>query len=358
MSVKLAVEARDLFWQEYQQQCSRPDGPPRRTPAPPLPPPFSAYPLDEACTDEVAGLVGSGHKGHRAEDGAQQPSKGQDTGQTESSAFLESREETTAAPTPAITTAPATSPVAPAIPAAAAAAAAKTSAAAVAAAVAPVAAEYHRSRLPEEGERKQTTTEATTSTMGAASTATSVATPTAVATKAQQRQQQRQQRRRYGWGKRLRPLVAASVGCYGAALADGSEYQGDYGSSIGWLGLKAWHQERLEVLAGAEGVDFVLFETVPCLAEVRAILFLLQARGRGTAGEGCCSTVMSVDVFVASGCLFFIFLCLAFLLVVSSIFIFLLKRFVSCAPCLRFLIMRTCQAYRMWLGTNNLSMWM
>ncbi|RME58217.1 MAG: homocysteine S-methyltransferase, partial [Caldilineae bacterium] len=27
---------------------------------------------------------------------------------------------------------------------------------------------------------------------------------------------------------RLRPLVAASIGCYGAFLADGSEYRGDY----------------------------------------------------------------------------------------------------------------------------------
>lgn len=88
--------------------------------------------------------------------------------------------------------------------------------------------------------------------------------------------------------------MAASVGCYGAALADGSEYRGDYGSSIGWFELKAWHKERLEVLAGAEGVDFVLFETVPCLAEVRAILSLLQARGRETAGGSCCSTVIGV----------------------------------------------------------------
>ena len=91
--------------------------------------------------------------------------------------------------------------------------------------------------------------------------------------------QQQQQQRQMGWGgKRLRPLVAASVGCYGATLADGSEYRGDYGSTMGWVELKAVHKERLEVLAGAEGVDFLLFETVPCLAEVRAILSLLQVR--------------------------------------------------------------------------------
>lgn len=76
--------------------------------------------------------------------------------------------------------------------------------------------------------------------------------------------------------RRRRPLVAASLGCYGAALADGSEYRGDYGVTMGQQGLKEWHRERLELLAGADGVDLVMFETIPCLAEVRGILSLLQ----------------------------------------------------------------------------------
>ena len=42
--------------------------------------------------------------------------------------------------------------------------------------------------------------------------------------------------------------VAASVGPYGAALADGSEYRGRYGLSV--AELAAWHRPRLEVLAG------------------------------------------------------------------------------------------------------------
>ena len=42
--------------------------------------------------------------------------------------------------------------------------------------------------------------------------------------------------------------VAASVGPYGAALADGSEYRGRYGLSV--RELAAWHRPRLEVLAG------------------------------------------------------------------------------------------------------------
>lgn len=76
--------------------------------------------------------------------------------------------------------------------------------------------------------------------------------------------------------RRLRPLVAASVGCYGAAQADGSEYQGDYGAQIGLEGLKEWHRRRLDVLADADGVDLLMFETIPCLEEVRAVLSLLK----------------------------------------------------------------------------------
>src|SRR5262249_15804373 len=61
--------------------------------------------------------------------------------------------------------------------------------------------------------------------------------------------------------------VAASVGPYGAVLADGSEYRGDYGLSVAELRL--WHRRRLAVLADA-GADVLAVETIPCLAEVEA----------------------------------------------------------------------------------------
>lgn len=64
-------------------------------------------------------------------------------------------------------------------------------------------------------------------------------------------------------------FIAASVGPYGAVLADGSEYTGDYGLSID--GLRRFHRPRLEVLAAA-GADVLALETVPCLAEVEALL--------------------------------------------------------------------------------------
>ena len=62
--------------------------------------------------------------------------------------------------------------------------------------------------------------------------------------------------------------VAASVGPYGAMLADGSEYRGDYGLSVHQL--SEWHRPRLAVLADA-GADVLAVETMPCLAEVEAV---------------------------------------------------------------------------------------
>jgi homocysteine S-methyltransferase len=66
--------------------------------------------------------------------------------------------------------------------------------------------------------------------------------------------------------------VAASVGPYGAVLADGSEYTGDYPDPCDTVaGLRAFHRPRLEVLAGA-GADVLACETIPRLAEVEALL--------------------------------------------------------------------------------------
>lgn len=63
--------------------------------------------------------------------------------------------------------------------------------------------------------------------------------------------------------------VAASVGPYGASLADGSEYRGDYGLSV--AKLRQWHRPRLTALAEAEP-DLLACETIPCLAEVEALV--------------------------------------------------------------------------------------
>ncbi|HKK27496.1 MAG TPA: homocysteine S-methyltransferase [Gemmatimonadota bacterium] len=73
---------------------------------------------------------------------------------------------------------------------------------------------------------------------------------------------------------RLRPLVAAGIGPYGAFLADGSEYTGDY--DLGEEGLLAFHRPRWEILAEA-GADLLACETIPSLPEARALLRLLEA---------------------------------------------------------------------------------
>ncbi|AVH94996.1 MULTISPECIES: homocysteine S-methyltransferase [Streptomyces] len=69
--------------------------------------------------------------------------------------------------------------------------------------------------------------------------------------------------------------VAASVGPYGAMLADGSEYRGRYGLSV--RELEAFHRPRIEVFAAA-GPDVLALETVPDAAEAEALL---------RAAEGC-----------------------------------------------------------------------
>ncbi len=70
--------------------------------------------------------------------------------------------------------------------------------------------------------------------------------------------------------------VAASVGPYGAALADGAEYRGRYGLSV--ADLVAWHRPRLEVLAGA-GPDLLALETIPDADEAEALMTAVSGLG-------------------------------------------------------------------------------
>ena len=67
-------------------------------------------------------------------------------------------------------------------------------------------------------------------------------------------------------------LVAASVGPYGAMLADGSEYRGRYAAGAGEL--EAFHRERLAELVAA-GPDLLAVETIPSLAEAEVLARLL-----------------------------------------------------------------------------------
>jgi homocysteine S-methyltransferase len=71
-------------------------------------------------------------------------------------------------------------------------------------------------------------------------------------------------------------LVAASVGPYGAFLADGSEYRGRYGASRATL--RDFHAERLEILAAA-GPDLFAVETIPDVDEAEVLVELLDEVG-------------------------------------------------------------------------------
>ena len=72
---------------------------------------------------------------------------------------------------------------------------------------------------------------------------------------------------------RQRPLIAASVGPYGAFLADGSEYTGDYQADD--AALATFHWRRLDVLARA-GADLLAIETIPSAREGRVLRRLLE----------------------------------------------------------------------------------
>ena len=68
------------------------------------------------------------------------------------------------------------------------------------------------------------------------------------------------------------PLVAASMGSYGAVLCNGAEFTGDFGDGVAKDPelLTGFHLERMELLA-LEHPDLLLFETIPSLAEAQAI---------------------------------------------------------------------------------------
>lgn len=67
---------------------------------------------------------------------------------------------------------------------------------------------------------------------------------------------------------RAYPLIAASVGPYGAHLADGSEYRGNYGVSR--KTIADFHRENIGILAEEEP-DLFACETVPSFLEAQAL---------------------------------------------------------------------------------------
>jgi len=68
-------------------------------------------------------------------------------------------------------------------------------------------------------------------------------------------------------------LIAASIGPYGAAQSDGSEYTGNYGVTA--LELEAFHADRLRLLDNT-AADLLACETVPSYTEAEVLAELLR----------------------------------------------------------------------------------
>jgi homocysteine S-methyltransferase len=71
---------------------------------------------------------------------------------------------------------------------------------------------------------------------------------------------------------RLRPLVAASIGPFGACLADGSEYHGNY--NLTERELIEFHRPRMTEVVHSDA-DLLVFETIPSRLEAEALIKLL-----------------------------------------------------------------------------------
>lgn len=71
------------------------------------------------------------------------------------------------------------------------------------------------------------------------------------------------------------PMIAASIGPYGAHLHDGSEYTGSYADYVSKETLKNWHRVRIEACVEA-GVDCLAIETIPATLEMEALVELVQ----------------------------------------------------------------------------------
>ncbi|XP_050968120.1 LOW QUALITY PROTEIN: homocysteine S-methyltransferase YbgG [Labeo rohita] len=74
---------------------------------------------------------------------------------------------------------------------------------------------------------------------------------------------------------RREPVVAGSVGPYGAFLHDGSEYTGAYEDKMTVGELKDWHRPQIQCLVKA-GADLVAMETIPSLKEAEALVEVLR----------------------------------------------------------------------------------
>lgn len=85
---------------------------------------------------------------------------------------------------------------------------------------------------------------------------------------------------------RVVPIVAGSVGPYGACQHDGSEYHGNYVDHMTHEELMEWHQPRVRELL-ASGADILACETIP------AKVYKLQYGLKFLKGNNCSNITYS-----------------------------------------------------------------
>ncbi|KOC69269.1 Homocysteine S-methyltransferase ybgG [Habropoda laboriosa] len=91
------------------------------------------------------------------------------------------------------------------------------------------------------------------------------------------------------------PLIAGSVGPYGACLHDGSEYSGKYCSTVTEEILVNWHRPRVQKLVDS-GVHMLAMETIPCGKEAKALVKLLKEfpSSKAWISFSCCNDGKSI----------------------------------------------------------------
>ena len=73
--------------------------------------------------------------------------------------------------------------------------------------------------------------------------------------------------------KDFKPLIAASIGPYGAYLANGSEYQGNY--DVSEETLREFHEHRIRLLDHSNA-DILACETIPSFQEAKVLAGMLK----------------------------------------------------------------------------------
>ena len=85
-------------------------------------------------------------------------------------------------------------------------------------------------------------------------------------------------------------IIAASIGCFGAGLADGSEYTGYYGDGITERDLREYHSVKMHATNKTDNVVVMGCETIPNVMEVRVLTQLLNEYGYfGWITMACCN---------------------------------------------------------------------